>query len=121
MEPRHEKKSAREELIGSSQNLPNSMPLNVSQAGKPEALDGSLVGKVVMYNWGNGFGWCRAHVTQFYEEPKTKSLFNFELTYPKTSTTKREVRNTHLSLSMYGAGDVSHWFVVDDYEVNAIG
>jgi malate synthase len=65
------------------------------------------MGHQIMYDWG-AHGWCRAIVTDYYSTPKTKQKFNYELTYPKTDTTAKEIRNHALSLRGYG----SQWFAL---------
>ena len=79
-------------------------------------MDRARIGSEVVYDWGE-YGWCSATVTDFYDPPKTKHRYNFELTYPKTSTTyfgavssttPREIRNHLLTLEQYP----TRWFVV---------
>jgi len=77
--------------------------------GSTPALDESLVNGIVLYNWGGAYGWCRAVVTRYYKKPKTKSKFNFELTYPQ-----KELRNQCLDLNNYGDGAISSWVLVEE-------
>ena len=50
----------------------------------------------------------RASVIVFYEHPRTKNKFNFELTYPKTGAEAAEICNHRLCLDEYH----TRWLVV---------